>query len=264
MLDRGPLGVAAHAATSPPTPASHVREAAVQPAVAGQLGMERRHQHRALAAATGVALVLGEHLDAVADPLDPRRADEHARDRLGIAGEVERRPRSSPPDGRRRCGARRCRSGPGSAGRGGRPRPRGPARSSPRRCRTAGRPPRAGPDRRLQAVGLDQLRHRGRLAAGDDEAVEPSSSCGRRTSTASSADVGTAPARARGTRPAGRGRRPYQPRVCSSPLSPSSSISMPTIGSPRPDETSASELRVVEVGRRLDDRGGASRPGRSS
>ena len=46
--------------------------------VAGQLGMERGPPHDAAAHEHRLARVLGEHLDVVADPLDDRRADEHA------------------------------------------------------------------------------------------------------------------------------------------------------------------------------------------
>ena len=95
-----------------------VGEAPVQPPVVGQLGMEGRHQHAALcAAATGWPSCSASTSTPGAGALDPRRADEHAGERLGIAGQLELAPRSSPPGGRRRFGARRCRSAPGTAGR---------------------------------------------------------------------------------------------------------------------------------------------------
>ena len=51
----------------------------MEPGVVAQLGMERGHEHRALAAQDGVAVDLGEHLDVGAGALDERRTDEDGR-----------------------------------------------------------------------------------------------------------------------------------------------------------------------------------------
>ena len=48
--------------------------------VARQLGMERRDPDRTLPAEHRRAVVVGEHLDRLTDPLDHRRPDEHARE----------------------------------------------------------------------------------------------------------------------------------------------------------------------------------------
>ena len=72
--------------------------------------------------------------------LDARRADEDAGERLGIAVELERRPRTSAPGGRSRCAApTMSMSAEQAAGPGARRSPRARARSCPRRCRAAAR-----------------------------------------------------------------------------------------------------------------------------
>ena len=61
----------------------------VQPRVVGQLRMERRDEEPPLAREHRPAVDLGEHLDARADVLDPRRADEDGPHRLALALELE-------------------------------------------------------------------------------------------------------------------------------------------------------------------------------
>ena len=60
----------------------HGQEQRMQAQVVGQLGMERGHEHVALARHDRVAVDLGQHLDPVPGVLDPRRADEHRAQRL--------------------------------------------------------------------------------------------------------------------------------------------------------------------------------------
>src|SRR5918994_3451704 len=57
--------------------------------VAGQLRMERRDQEASLAEQHGPAVVAGEHLDVGTCLGDPRRTDEDAPKRLGVARERE-------------------------------------------------------------------------------------------------------------------------------------------------------------------------------
>ena len=54
-----------------------VDEEFVDTAIAGHLGMKRRRQHSALADRNDVIARAAEHTDVGADPLDPRRPDEH-------------------------------------------------------------------------------------------------------------------------------------------------------------------------------------------
>ena len=220
-LDRRPFGVAAHAATSRRARATISANRAVQPPVGGQLGMERRHQHAPWRAATGwpscsaststpspTRSIQGARMNTPGQRLRTRRPDRPA-------------PRSWPPGGRRRCAARRGRSGRGSAGRAGRRRRRGRAGSCRRRCRTAAPRRRAGRGsapparRRPSAWSWSSTRRPGSPAR-----PGPSSSSGPAHLDRVQPDVGAAPARARGTPPGGRARRPYQPRVWSSPSSP--------------------------------------------
>src|SRR5579872_6748034 len=71
--------------TADASPFDHRQEQPVQAAIPGELGVERRHQHLALAAHDGSlaagdpALVGngGEHLGTGSDPVDARRPDEH-------------------------------------------------------------------------------------------------------------------------------------------------------------------------------------------
>src|SRR5689334_19352191 len=59
-----------------------VEEPLVHPRVAGQLGMERRDEHPAVAEQHRLAVELGQHLDVRAGFRDPGRADEDAAQRL--------------------------------------------------------------------------------------------------------------------------------------------------------------------------------------
>src|ERR1019366_2359024 len=69
-----------------------VQKALVDPSVTGQLGMERRCPHGALADEYRVAVVAGEDLDGRAGPLEERRADEDAGERVSAElGDVEGR-----------------------------------------------------------------------------------------------------------------------------------------------------------------------------
>src|SRR3546814_1587232 len=59
VLDRRPLGVTGHGS-------DHlVEEQLVEPGVGAELGMEGRHEHRALAAQDGPPVDLGEHIDEI-------------------------------------------------------------------------------------------------------------------------------------------------------------------------------------------------------
>ena len=106
-------------------------------------------------------------------------------------------------------------------------------------------------------------RHRGGLAAGDDQAVEALEVRGRAHLARLRAEALQHLARAPRSRPGGRGRRSappgYQPRFWSRPPSAStSSIPMPVIGAPRSREAAAIALGVLEVGGGLDDGGGGA------
>src|SRR5665648_1031947 len=61
--------------------ADHGDEQLVQARVVGELRMERRDEHPALAGGDDAALAGGEHLDPGPGALDPRRADEHGAER---------------------------------------------------------------------------------------------------------------------------------------------------------------------------------------
>ena len=60
----------------------------MEPRVVGELRVERGDEEPPLAREHRVPVVLGQHLDAGADLVDPRRADEHGLDRLA-ARELE-------------------------------------------------------------------------------------------------------------------------------------------------------------------------------
>ena len=66
-----------------------LQESFVDARVVGQLGMERRDEDAPLPREHGMPVVLGEDLDLRACLLDPRRADEHAAERLLVARDVE-------------------------------------------------------------------------------------------------------------------------------------------------------------------------------
>src|SRR3954469_2150328 len=65
------------------------QEQLVYPRVVRQLRMERGDQDTALARQDAVAFVLGQQLDPRTGFLDPRRADEHAAQRLRVGLELE-------------------------------------------------------------------------------------------------------------------------------------------------------------------------------
>src|SRR4051812_32503019 len=67
------------------------QEPLVQAVVPGQLGVERRHHDTALGRRDRLLAVPGEDVHRLSDPLDARCADEHAGERLGVAGERQRR-----------------------------------------------------------------------------------------------------------------------------------------------------------------------------
>src|SRR5690242_3722460 len=66
-----------------------IEEPLVHPGVVGQLGVERRDEHPAVAQQHRLAVELGQHLDAGARLGHPRRADEDPAQRLGLAGQLE-------------------------------------------------------------------------------------------------------------------------------------------------------------------------------
>src|SRR5437588_5825849 len=66
-----------------------LQEPLVDPGVAGQLRMKRGHEDTALAEQHGLAVELCEHLDLRPGLADARSADEHAAQRLVVAGQLE-------------------------------------------------------------------------------------------------------------------------------------------------------------------------------
>ena len=132
----------------------------MEPRVVGQLRMERGDEEAPLAREHRMPVVLGQHLDAGPDLLDPRRADEDGLDPLA-AGELE-------------VGLER-----GDLAAEGVPAHREVdeaevvavehdhpgARPEDRRLEAA--------DRLVEAVEVHEPRERGRLAARDHEPVEP-------------------------------------------------------------------------------------------
>ena len=174
---------------------------------------------------TGPAVVLGEHLDVRPDPLDDRRADEHARE--GAAGAcpatVERRLE-------RLALAAVAVAADGDVDHAER-RLVGAAVDAPRaRAGSARRTYRARADRRAGAPrsGVAQLRRveqlvdRRRLAAGQDDRVDASEVLGTLHLDARRRPARRAPHDARGTPPGARGRRPSCPGGTAStrPLTP--------------------------------------------
>ena len=95
-----------------------VQEQPVHAVVVGQLGVERDREHVPLARGHGMAVDLGEDLDAGAVLGDPRRADEHRPQRAAVDARAARGPpRSSAAGARTRCARRACPSGRGGRGR---------------------------------------------------------------------------------------------------------------------------------------------------
>src|SRR6186997_402833 len=66
-----------------------VEEPLVHAGVVGQLRMERRDQHAALAQQHGLAVELGQHLDARSGLGDAGRANEDTAERLLLSGQLE-------------------------------------------------------------------------------------------------------------------------------------------------------------------------------
>ena len=227
----------------------------MQPTVAGQLGMERRGQHRPLAAdhradrrrcprPSPARARRGRGKVASTSTSGPAYSTTGARmntawTRLGAQG---RRPpgrtRTSRPGGRSRCGARSCRWPRSAVGRAGRRAPSRPAGSSRRRCRRpADRPTSAS------ASGSNRPED----SSSSDSVVDSPPGRISPSSPARSSRLPHRPdpfaqrferqPRARGRRPAGRGRpapsspssarpagsavtsraRPDAPRACPSP-----------------------------------------------
>src|SRR5215211_6031060 len=201
--------------------------------------MERRDEEAAVPQQHGLAVQLREHLDAGSDAAHSRCPDEHASQRLGVAVEfevgLEARhlaavgvPLHLEGDEAEVVAVEQDHPGAGPEHR-----------------------PGEAPDRLLQPVEPDQPRDRSRLAARDDEPVEPV----ELLRLPDLHDVGAeAPQHGRvlaevpldGQHPDlhrdglyGRECR-YQPRVSSSWLGSSVAVEMPTIGSPRPADTRAS------------------------
>src|SRR5262245_6949707 len=138
-----------------------LEEQFVQTGVVGQLRMERRDEESALAGQDWMAVHLGEHLDFGPDLLDPRGADEDRAQRPALAGEVEvglergdLAPEGVPPyrdvDEAEMVAVEHDHPGAGAEHR-----------------------PVELAQRLVEAVEPHQARERGRLAARDDEPVEP-------------------------------------------------------------------------------------------
>ena len=95
VLDRGPLGMTGHRrlllGDLARPQATALEEQLVQPGVVGQLRVERVPRAPAPGgSSTGSAVDLGQDLDAVADPLDDGRPDEHGVERRAVEpGDVE-------------------------------------------------------------------------------------------------------------------------------------------------------------------------------
>ena len=191
-------------------------------------------------------------------PVDSTSGDRMKTPGKALAAETGRPrgpPRSCPPGGRTRCAARRCRAGPGRAGRPFRPRPRAPARSCLRRSpASAGLPSMAARSGSRSPTRSMQHRHRRALAARQDYAVEtvevlggahqprPRAACfqganvlGERALHREDPDERRFGARG----PVARRERSYQPLAASSSSLGMAGISSPCIAFPSPAETSA-------------------------
>src|SRR3954447_9256248 len=161
------------------------QEALVHARVVGELRMEGRDEVAAVAQQHRLAVEVGEHLHLRPDLADARRADEHAAQRLLVPGERE-------------VGLE---AGDLAAGRVAAHR----EVDEPEVVAVEQDHPGAGPedcaaearDRLLEAVEADQAGHRGRLAARDDEPVEP----GELLRLADLDDVGAEPSQHRGVLP---------------------------------------------------------------
>ena len=149
----------------------HRHQQRVHARVLRELGVKRAEQELTGAHRHRVPVDLGEHLHAVADPLDPRGADEHGPQRLGAdPSSVESASKLAiwrPKALRRQLDVDE-------------PEVLAIAEDHP----GAGAQYRAarldvGADRRLEPVALDRLRDRRRLAAGDHEPVEVGERLGR-------------------------------------------------------------------------------------
>src|SRR5215207_3347935 len=257
----------------------HFEEPLVHARVVGQLRMERRDEEAPVAHEHGLAVVFSEHFHPGADIAHARRADEDATQLLDLSHELEigLEARHLPPvriavdeqidepemlaiehDHPRA----RAEHGPLEA-----PdrlvEPVEPHQPHERRRLPAGDDEPVEPLELLRLAHLDDLRaepaqHRDVLAkipleskdADLHDSILPTE-CARRGRSAVAGGGGLCPAGADRTakgslrsRRASRGTTgspaPYQPRVSSSSEGSSEAVEIPTIGSPRPAETSAS------------------------
>ena len=195
------------------------------------------------------------------DTFDPRRPDEHGvQGRRPSTAQVEVAPRRSRPDGRTRCGGRRCRCTPKLAWSARPSSTSAASRIIPAQVPNAGMP---DPEPALAAapkspLTLEQHGHRGRLAAGNDQPVDVGRDRrGAHLGRASQPTADRAPRDARQTAPwsartpmtgtpeaphsGSCGRGPdhacHQPRSASLVSEPS--ISRPGMAAPRPRLTLA-------------------------
>ena len=137
-----------------------VQEELVDARVVGQLRVERGDEDPPVAREHRMAVDLGENLDVGPRVFDPRRADEDGAHRLVAVAEVEigfERVHLAAEGVPRGTECRRARDA------------RGRARSCRRRCRRSAPRRQAG---LVEAVEAHEPRDRGRLAPGQDQAVE--------------------------------------------------------------------------------------------
>ena len=208
------------------------RKQLVQPAVGGQLGVERRGRAPRPAGTSDRAplAVAGRRPSAststpAPDPLDHGAPDEHGgqRSRRRAPAHLDRPPRTTRPGGRSRCGGP-CTSSSRSDRWSGRPSATSVAsRISPAQVPNAGMPAasRAASGSK-SPEDSSSMRHRRRLAAGQHERVDAVQVRGRSARVRPIAPSSAKAAGARGRRPAGRGRRSsrgtpagHQPRSAS-------------------------------------------------
>ena len=203
VLDRGPLGMTGHQATSSRNSWWSRRSPVSSGWNAATSTGPCRHEHRA-------AVDRGQHLDAVAGPLDDRRPDEHGVERPAVEARRRRgRPRTSRPGGRRRCGARRRRSAPKLRWSGRPSSTSAASRIIPAQVPKAGSPsPSRSASGSHRPDDVEQHRDGGRLAAREDERVDAGEVVGRADLDGVGAERQRAPRRAGRRPPAGRGPRP--------------------------------------------------------
>src|SRR3954454_20089250 len=222
---RGGLGALAHGA----------QEQLVQAPLARDLGMERDHEHVALPRGDGMAVDGREDLDALARLVDPRRADEHRAD--GRA--VDARDAEVGLEGADLAAERVA-----AAGVVGQAEVLAVEHDHPRAGAEHGRAAADELAQRLrQPLALDAQRHRGRLAAGHHEPVEPLEVTRHAhlarlgAELAQEAAVGLEVALQR--QDADERRRHYQPRLARSCCSSSLRVSSEVMAVPRPSDARA-------------------------